>query len=389
MPEVHAKVSPSGIKQWSNCTVSLKLSEGIPDVGSPFAAEGTVAHSLGEAKINAKYKALDLTDVLDQIRRNDLYTAEMESATDEYLDHVVETYNACVNENPYIVTEQQVDLRKWIPNGFGTADCIIIDADTIHVIDLKYGKGVVVNAEENGQLSLYALGALDRYLMFYPDLQRVVLHICQPRAGGVSTWTTSVAALLMWGETIKPLALAAYRGEGKPNPGADTCRWCKVKGTCRARLCWLIKAMASEEWQESKPLLDADEIGELLTIAEPVVSWLTDLKAEAESKLMQGVPVKGYKLVRGRTNRAWKDQTEAFKAIVAAGTPEEMLWERTPLTVAKVEKVVGKKQFNEFSDYVIKTEGKPTMVAASDKREEYIPNSVSGALDQFIEKPAG
>lgn len=369
MPGIHAILGASSAERWLNCPPSALLTANMPDTTSDYAAEGTLAHRLGELKLRKRFVSgfgpKSFKAEMDKLKADLLYTPEMDHATDEYLDAVNEIAMA-FPETPYVALEQQVDFSDWVPEGYGTADCILIGNGILHVVDYKHGKGVPVPAESNPQLMLYALGAYVRYCLFY-DIQQVRWTIVQPRNGGVSeTPERTVADLLSWAENcVRPRALTAANGEGDYCPG-EWCRFCKASATCRARS---DRNLSLEEFHAVLPaLLAPSELGDILTRATDLNSWLSDVEKYVLSALLRGEEVPGWKAVEGRAVRVWTDQEAAFKAAMEAGTPEAVLYERRPVTLATLEKVMGKKAFQVLAPYVHIPPGKPTLAPESDKK---------------------
>lgn len=369
----HARLSASGAERWMACPPSIRLSEGRPDTASVYAAEGTLAHAVAELKLQkyflkgigpVKYKKL-----LDELKEQhtwegeSLWQPEIDEHTNIYFDYVKDL-SLSKDYAPYVSIERRVDFSAWVPEGFGTADCIMIHSDTLHVIDLKYGKGVEVSAENNPQLMLYALGAYAAYRMLY-DIKTFVLTIVQPRKDSISEWTVSLDDLLAFGEKAKAAAALADKGEGEFNPG-EHCKFCKARAICRARADENIKLAGFVDLKPDE--LKNDEIGDYLIKGQQVADWLKDLEAYALSECLAGREVEGWKAVEGVSRRQWTDGEEAFKAIINTGIDEAVLYERKPLTLAQVEKVIGKKDFKQFERFVSKPPGKPALVVATDKR---------------------
>ncbi len=381
MPGTHAILGASSSERWLNCNPSAALTADMPDPGSEYAAEGTLAHSIGELKLRKrflpglgpkKYKT-----EMDKLHADPLYNPEMESTTEEYLDAVNEIAMA-YPEVPYVALEQKVDYSQWVPEGFGTADCILIGNGILHIVDYKHGKGVPVPAEDNPQMKLYALGAYARYSLFY-SIQRVRWTVVQPRNGGVSeTPELMIEDLLEWAETyVKPRAQLAAEGKGDYCPG-EWCRFCKAKAVCRARS---DNNLALEGFQKALPAtLSPEEIGAILIRAKDLASWLSDIEEYALSALLEGQEIPGWKAVEGRAVRAWTDQDAAFEAAKAAGIEEAMLYKRVPVTLAALEKDMGKKAFQVLTPFVTIPPGKPTLAPESDKREA-ISNRPSAEQD--------
>lgn len=366
----HALLSASGAHRWMNCTPSAILETQFPDTTSEAAKEGTLAHELAEAKV-MHYMHIDgftkrkLTTRINKMKKNPLWQDEMDKYTDEYLDFI-KTEALSYKVHPFVKVEEKIDLTAYVPDGFGTADCIIIAAGVLQVIDLKYGKGVPVSPERNEQLMLYALGAYAKYGFLF-DIKSVKLSIVQPRIDNTSSWVITIESLLEFGEMVKEKAKIAIKGEGAHNPG-DWCRFCRAKRNCRAKADENVKlAFATEK---KPPLITNEEVGEYLRLGEDVAKWLSDLKDYALTECLAGKDVPGWKAVEGRSSREWTNMEEAFNAIIKDGMDEAMLYERKPLSLAQVEKLMGKARFNDVCmRYVIKKPGKPTLVTESDKRE--------------------
>ena len=302
----------------------------------------------------------------------------MEHLTDDYVafvqEHISIARETC--GDPQVLIEQRLDFSHIVPGGFGTGDAVIIAEPTLQIIDLKYGQGVLVEAEQNPQLMLYALGALHAFGSLY-DIETVAVTIYQPRRGNVDTWETSVAELEHWAETdVKPKAELAAAGEGEFCPGS-WCQFCKITPTCRARAEANLQ-LAKLEFAPPAELTDV-EIADVLTRIPQLKTWASDVEAYALSKAVnQGVVFEGFKLVAGRSVRKYTSETDVAKAAEAAGYRD--IWDRKLITLTAMEKLMGKPAFNEIlSEYVTKPAGKPTLVPASDKRPAL--DLVSAATD--------
>ena len=373
----HALLSASGAHRWMNCTPSAVLESEFPDTTSEAAKEGTLAHEMAEAKLQhlfntQNYRKATLTRTLNKIKKNELYQPEMDGYTDDYVAYIRKAAME-FEKTPYIAIEKRLDLTAYIPDGFGTADCVMIGERTLHIIDLKYGKGVPVSAEDNPQLLIYALGALEAYKMLFA-IDTVKISIVQPRIDNTNSSAYSVTLLRDWGEDVKELANIAIKGEGDYVPG-DWCRFCRARQQCRARADKNIEL--AFDVGKKPPLITNDEVGEYLRKGEDVAKWLTELQDYALAECLAGREVDGYKAVEGRGSRAWLDMDAAFEAIIEEGTDEAMLYERKPLTLAQVEKLMGKAHFADVAgEYVVKSPGKPTLVPSTDKRQA-ITNKIS------------
>ena len=377
----HALLSASGAHRWLSCTPSAKLEELFPDSTSVYAEEGTLAHELCEIKVNKALLGMNTKSYnskLKKIKANELYQVEMDKYTEEYLEYIQEKVHS-FDYPPSIIVEKRVDFSSYVPEGFGTADCILLGDGELHIIDFKYGKGVPVSAEENPQMMLYALGAYRAYCFLYP-IRNIHLAIVQPRLDSISEWSCSLDELLKFGIYVTERASLAIKGEGDFCPGEKQCRFCRAKQQCRARADHNVRMAFSSDKGKLPPLITAAEAGEYLTRGEDLEKWLNDLKEWALAECLAGKSVPGWKAVEGRGSRDWTDMDAAFDRLTKAGVTEEaMLWEKKPLTLAQVEKLVGKKDFQDaVGEFVIKRPGKPALVKESDKREA-ITNRVTAA----------
>lgn len=376
-PRGHALLGAANAHRWLICTRSARLEEQFPDQGSSFAAEGSLAHELAELKLR-QYFTTELTKRTcttrhNKIKKNELYQPEMETNTDTYLEYVKELAMA-YPATPFVAIENKIDFSAYVPEGFGTADCIVIGGDKMHVIDFKYGKGVPVSAEENPQMMLYALGALNRYAMLYA-VNTITLSIVQPRIDNMSSWDITPDRLYSWAaEYVQPRAKLAYAGEGDFAAG-EHCRFCKARAQCSERAVHDFCEIEQKYNPDITPALLSDsDLGDLLRRAEPFKRWLEDVQNYALSAVLDGKSIPGWKAVEGISRRKFDDVDAAFADLTAAGIQETLLYERKPLTLAAVEKLLGKQQFNELCGaHVIKPVGKPTLVPESDKRPAYSP----------------
>jgi len=369
MTNKHALLSASSAHRWLNCTPSARLEEQFPDTTSEYAKEGTLAHEIAELKLCKHFiepmGPKTFAARMNKFKKEELYQEEMQEHTDTYLEYVQSVVHSYASR-PHIVIETTLDYSHIVPEGFGTGDCIIIGGNTLHVIDFKYGKGVPVDAVDNPQMKLYALGALHKYSMLY-EIINVKLAIVQPRLNNISEWETTTETLFQWAEQIKPIAERAFKGEGDYRPG-EWCNFCRAKSQCRAR-CETMTALEGFGYMKP-PLISNAEVGEILVKARHLKEWVTDLEEYALSALLSGEEIPGWKAVEGRSNRQFEDVDKAFEVLKSAGYDEAVLYERKPITLTAVESLLGKKKFSELLDsYVIKPPGKPTLVPESDKRE--------------------
>ena len=371
-PSDHALLSASGAHRWLNCTPSARLESDEPESTSAAAEQGTAAHALAEHKLRRALKQRSKRPVSAWI------DDEMETLTDDYVSFVQEHISIAQETcgDPQVLIEQRLDFSHIVPGSFGTGDCVIIAEPTLQIIDLKYGQGVLVEAVNNPQLTLYALGALHAFGSLY-DIETVSVTIYQPRRANVDTWEISVAELEQWAETeVKPKAELASAGEGEFCPGS-WCQFCRIAPTCRARAEANLQ-LAKLEFVPPAELSDA-EIADVLTRIPQLKTWASDVEAYALSKAVnQGVVFEGFKLVAGRSVRKYTSEKDVAAAAEAAGYRD--IWDRKLITLTAMEKLMGKPAFNEIlGDLVTKPAGKPTLVPASDKRPAL--DLVSAATD--------
>ena len=384
MPTKHAKCSASSAYRWINCPGSVALSEQCPDHGSSsYADEGTLAHSLGELKLRHWLKEISAArykEELAAIQASEYYDGEMEEATDYYFEIVLEELEAA-GKGAVLMIEQRLCLTRWIPEGFGTGDAIIISIEHhyIQVIDLKYGKGVKVEAPRNPQLRLYGLGAVDLFDGLY-NFDTVKTTIIQPRLDHVSSEENILKELLLWAEDIiSPRAMMAMEGTGYLAAG-DWCRFCPAKAVCRKRAEANLD-LARHEFREPSLLTD-EEIGEVLQKADELQKWAADVSTYALEQALAGHHFDGWKLVEGRSIRKYADDIQVADALKAAGFDEALLFERKLYGITAMEKMVGKKRLAEIiGDLIIKPQGKPVLVPESDKRKPI--NTAAAAQTDF------
>lgn len=367
----HALLSASAAHRWLVCTPSVRLEEQFPDTTSEYAKEGTLAHEIAELKLRKYFiepmSQRTFNSRLNKFKKHELFQEEMLKHTDTYLEYL-QSITLRLPSQPYVAIEKRVNYSTYAPKGFGTCDCIIIHGEDLYVTDFKYGKGVPVSAENNPQMKLYALGAYMEYNLLYP-IKHVHLAIVQPRLDSISEWSISIDELLAWGEEIKPIAQKAFNGEGEFVPG-EHCKFCRAKAQCRARA---EQYTALEDFKMMKPpLISNEEVGEILEKALHIEAWVKDLKEYALAECLKGNEIPGWKAVEGRSTRQFTDIDKAFEYLKQNGIDEAMLYERVPLTVAKIEKVLKKAEFTRLLEepgFVVKTPGKPALVPISDKRE--------------------
>lgn len=361
-PAKHAVLSASSSHRWLNCSPSARLEQEFEDRETEAAAEGTAAHALCEHKLR---RALKLQSRRKPISRYD--SDEMDMHTDGYAQFVLETL-AEVRKNcadPLINIEQRLDFSCYVPDGFGTGDCIIIGDKIMHIIDFKYGQGVLVEAEHNPQMMLYALGALRLFDSLY-DIEEVAMTIYQPRRENISTWTIPVAELNAWAENeLISKARLAYEGKGEYRPG-PWCTFCKAAVKCRARAEEKLR-LAQYEFAKP-PLLTDTEIEDILGKLDDLTRWAEEIKIYAQdAALNHGKQWHGYKVVEGRSVRKYSNEDAVVEAANAAGYHD--IFRKTLLPLTEMERLMGKQEFQSIlGGLIIKPAGKPTLVPASDKR---------------------
>ena len=397
--EEHALLSASSSHKWLVCPPSVRLEEQFENKTSPYMAEGTLAHAICELKarnyfIEAMTKR-KFNSEMKKLKQDENYQEEMENYTDTYIDYLKEIAMRS-GIKPTVAIEMKVDYSKYAKEGFGTADCLMLVGNDLYVIDFKYGKGVPVSSEENPQLKLYALGALEKYKIIY-QIENIHLCIVQPRLNNISEYELKREDLEKWGnEVVIPIAQKAYLGIGDYASG-EHCRFCKARGCCATRTERNLKAIEDfkpveyDKKQKNtnldkvvKGILTNNEIGTILTQTADVESWVKDLRSYALDCILKGENVDGWKAVSWRSNRILVDQDKAFKVITDYGIDEALLYERKPLSITELEKLLGKKEFEKLvGDYIEKPKGAPTLAPISDKRENY---KLSSAKEDFAER---
>lgn len=374
-PNKHAILSASSSHRWLGCTPSARLEQEFADHETEASAEGTAAHALCEHKLR---KALKMRSK-KPVSKYDC--DEMDAYTDAYVQFVLEAISEAKQNcaDPTVLIEQKLDFSCYVPDGFGTGDCLIVADKNLHIIDFKYGQGVLVDAEENPQMMLYALGALKLFDCLY-DIETVSMSIFQPRRENVSTWTIAVSDLMDWAEnTLVPKAELAFKGEGEYIPGA-WCQFCKASVKCRARAEAKLE-LAKFEFAQP-PLLSDEEIEEILGKLEDLTKWANEIAVYAqEAAINHGKVWTGFKLVESRTNRKYTDEDAVIEAAKAAGYHD--IFKQSLITITEMEKLMGKKTFAEIlGAFIVKPQGKPTLVPASDKRPAIL---TTGAENDFSE----
>ena len=363
----HSLLSPSSSHRWMECPPSARLTENYRNTSSGYAAEGTQAHNVAEAKL--RYR-------LGQSKApSPCSNKEMDEHTDDYIAFVIEQLEGLVDPKVYV--EQKVDCSRWVPECSGTCDALIISDGVLHIIDLKYGRGVKIDAEGNDQLRIYALGALEMFGFLYP-VHTVRMSIFQPRLANCSTWEVSREGLEKWAdEVLKPAAELAWYGNGDYKAG-DHCQFCKAKAECRERANANM-ALAAYDFAESV-LLENDEIASVLGKIDQLVSWASDVKDFALAQALKGVKFDGWKVVEGRSSRKYTDEAAVAEAVKGIGLDP---YEHKVLGVTGMTTLLGKKRFEEtIGGLIEKPQGKPALVPVTDKRQEI---SITTAADDFAD----
>lgn len=374
-PEKHAVLGASKAHQWLACPPSVRFEERFPAPESSEAAEeGRVAHKLAEHHLAKALEYKKLTTPAS-FRKDPLYRPAMEEHVEAYCDAVMEVVNGLRQKNvvPAVYLEQELDLSTIIPEGFGTADCIVIADGKIHVFDFKYGRGVPVEAEENPQLKLYALGVIQEFDCLY-DISAAVLHIVQPRLGSITEWEVSREVLEKWGQyVVRPIAEKAFNGDGEFCAGEDQCRFCNAKNACRAYNNYMLdqaKERFNELGDERLPNeLSPEEIAKLLGSVEAIKRWANSVAEYAQDQAINhGVHWPGYKLVEGMSRRKITEEEKVITILDDKGFTTDKICKLKGIT--DLEDLVGAKMLNDLiGDYIVKPPGKPTLVPESDKRQ--------------------
>lgn len=371
MPTKHAFLSASASHRWLNCPPSAKLCESLPDQTSSFAQEGTDCHELCAYLVE---KAIG-KDVKDPTENLTYYNAEMQNCAEEYCSYVLEQLEEAKKycADPMVFIEQRLDFSRWVENGFGTGDCLILADQVLQIIDYKHGLGVLVESDHNSQMMCYALGALEAFDGIY-DIDRVTMTIFQPRRDNISTWSCTKEELLKWAdEVLAPTAALAYEGKGEFKAG-EHCQFCKVKATCRKRAEFNLELA---QYDFAMPdTLDEMEIAAILEKVDQLIAWGNDIKDYALVQAQAGTHFDGWKIVEGRSNRKFTDEAAVATAVTEAGFDP---YEKKLLGITAMSSLLGKKQFDELlGGLVYKPPGKPALVPESDKRP-----AMNTATDDF------
>lgn len=369
----HALLSASGAKKWINCPPSARLEDLEPSFDSVYTQEGTTAHELAEEYLRNFLK--DEKTVFAEDKR--AIAEELEP----YLDYVIEFYNECMTKHAdtTLLLETKLDYSTYVPDGFGTGDVIVLSGNRLTLIDLKFGKGVKVDAVDNPQLRLYGLGAIEAFDDLY-EFEEVQMIIHQPRLNHVSEETLGKKELLKWGKNLKPIAKKAYKGEGDFKPG-EHCQFCKVKGKCKALADEVLAAVDVNV--DEIGLLPKEQLSEILGKLKLIDIFTKAVKEYALDELLKGEEIPGWKVVEGRSNRKYANEETVIDALTRDGFPEEIIFERKLLGITAMEKAIGKKDFNRVLEgLIVKPAGAPTIAPISDARPVY--NNHEAILEHLI-----
>lgn len=385
----HALLSASSAARWLSCPPSARLEDKFRETcgyenSSVYADEGTLAHEFAELNLrhlSGRVSDEEFVQALEVLRAHDLYSEEIETEVEKYTSYVMEALEVAktVVPDPVLFIEEKLDFSHIVENGFGTGDSGIIADGTMEIIDLKYGKGVKVEAFENPQLKLYAIGALHAYEMLY-DIKQVKVTIVQPRIDNIVSWIVSVEELCRWAEeTVKPVAAKAYEGKGLQKAG-DHCKFCLVKAMC-ATLAAKNVALAKHEFKDPQ-LLTEKQLIDIYKQTPMLIDWANSVGEYLLKEAMAGRKVEGYKLVEGMSRRKWVDEGKVQDILKESGYPEDS-YNKTQLRgISEIEKLVGKKEFpSMFEGLVIRPQGNPILVLETDKRPEY--RSLEQAKNEF------
>lgn len=370
----HAILSPSGASRWLACTPSARLEQQFPDSSGDAAKEGTLAHSLGELLIRMQLGLIfkkQFTQQLAEIKADGFYGNEMQRYAEDYRDFVLERFAEAkmTTSDAVLFLEQKLNLTEYVPEGFGTGDCVIVADGLMDIIDLKYGKGVLVSADQNKQMMLYALGALREFDLAY-DIDRVRMTIYQPRLDNFSSFEMTVADLFDWAMSdLKPRAAMAFAGEGDFVPGKH-CGFCKAKAQCRALADYNL-ALARHEFKLPDLLTDA-EVAEVLEKIELLTSWAKSVSGFALTEALGGKKWPGYKIVEGKSNRKFINPEAIAQKVIEGGWKAEDVWKKSLIGIGDMETLIGKADVNRMlGEFIVKPPGAPALVPVTDKRPEF------------------
>ena len=382
-PTAHALLGASSAHRWIVCPPIIQLEASIQDEDTEYTLEGTAAHELAELKLQyqiGKLTKATFTKRFNKFKKTNekYYCAEMDDKTDEYVTIVMERYNSY--ESASIELEKRVDFSKWVPEGFGTSDVVILADNMIEIIDLKYGAGVKVEAFQNPQIMLYALGAYATYDLLY-DFKKIKMTIVQPRLDHTTTFTIDVEELLYWADNyVAPRAAQAIEGIGEWAITQDVVKFSKVRAQLRPRAEWNGELISKYDYKEA-PLLEMDEIAEIIGRADEIIRWIDQVKNYALDQALKGVEVPGYKVVAGMSRRQIVSPDEVVTTLVSENYAHEDITETKLLPITKLQKVIGKGGLELINEFIVKPEGKPTLAPIADKRDSLALDTAANVFE--------
>ncbi len=363
----HAVLSASSSSRWLKCPPSAVAATMYPSTATEFTKEGTLAHEVAECVARGVVPSEVLCADFEKTGGADGTTMEMIQCAEAYRDYIQELIT---DDNAVVLLEQRLDLTPWVPAGFGTGDCILIQGNRLDVIDYKYGKGVEVSAEGNSQMRLYGLGALNDFGDIY-DIMEVGMHIFQPRLNNISTEVLTVEELRAWGEEVKPIAEKAAKGQGDYCSG-EHCRFCPHAGQCPTLSADCMKVVNLGGGKAAVPTMAPWMVADILKQESMITGWLKAVKERALSQMLSGEEIPGFKVVEGRGSREWSDEDKLPLILEAGGCTYDEYTKTEILSPAQLEKSIGKKKVAELVGALIVTKpGNPTIAPETDKRKPY------------------
>ena len=369
----HALLSASSSSRWLKCPPSAVAASLYPNQDTVYTREGTLAHEVAEAVARRYLEDAPVPDTWDSPD----VTSEMLACAIDYADYIQEKIKS---PDAVVLLEQRLDFSPWVPDGFGTGDCLILQGRRLDVIDYKYGRGVEVSAEGNSQMRLYGLGALHEFGDIY-EIETVALHIFQPRKDNISVEEISADDLLAWGASVRPIAAAAAEGKGDHTPG-EHCRFCPHAGVCPALTASCL-AFYNGACVADVPALSPEQVSAILAQEAMISGWLKAVKERALADMLEGAAVPGFKVVAGRSSRSWADELEVLDVLMKAGYTREQLTKTEVLSPAAMEKVLGKKKAAELiAGHILTYPGAPTVAPETDKRPVF--DRLAEAKKDFI-----
>lgn len=370
----HAKLSPSSAVRWMACPGSVALSEGIKDTGSNAANEGTMMHSFSALCLETGTDAREYINVID--KETGLRLDEDQAvAVQIYVDTVRDIVKVTGGQ---LLVEQRLPIG-WMTGEIGaagTADAVILTLDELIVVDAKFGRGVVVEAEDNPQLLMYAAAAYDEHKVAY-DFQQIRLVISQPRLGASPEWTLSMSQMDKFIGDVMFAAQLTREEDAMFQPTDKGCRWCRAKAICPA-----LKAVVLNDFEEVVPeTADEQDLARVMANAGMIEAWVKAVRAEVERRLLAGMPVTGYKLVQGkRGNRQWASPEDAEAALKAMRIKHDQMYDYKLASPTSIEKLVkadeiGPRQWTKIQALITQSEGTPSVAPESDKRPALVPSA--------------